>query len=79
MSVSLSSFINDNSGIKHLDDLPTDAQVLISFLILIVDIQYRNKYGKVFEEQHGKGYSVTTIEKVLADQLPPVDDGLLGH
>jgi hypothetical protein len=39
------------------DELSTDAQVLFGFLTLLVDIRYRNKYGKSFDTQYGKGYS----------------------
>lgn len=35
----------------------TDDQTLFEFMILIVDIKYRIKYGCKFDEQHGKGYS----------------------
>ena len=40
-----------------VDNLSTDAQVLFGFLSLLVDIKYRNRYGKSFDTQYGKGYS----------------------
>ena len=79
MSNRLAKLININSSSTHLDDLSTDAQVLFGFLTLIIDIKYRHAYGKKFEEQRGKGYSEQVqSKKVLADQVSPVDDGLLG-
>ena len=65
--------------VSSVDALSTDAKTLFGFLALIVDIKYRERYGKPFEEQRGKGYSEDAqFNKVLADQLSPVDDGLLG-
>jgi len=62
------------------DSLTTDELTLFNFLVLIVDIKYRNKYGKVLEDQHGTGYSKNIKDyNVLADQVSPVDDGLLGQ
>jgi len=64
---------------SSVDDLSTDAQVLFGFLTLIVDIKYRNKYGKPFEDQSNRGYSEKVqSNKVLADQVSPIDNGLLG-
>ncbi len=75
---SLKSLISKNQS-SSIDDLSTDAQVLFGFLTLIVDIKYRSRYGKRFEDQRGKGYSEQVqFNKVLADQVSPVDDGLLG-
>jgi hypothetical protein len=75
----ISELIQSNTS-GSLDNLSTDAQTLFGFLTLIVDIKYRNKYGRPFDEQHGKGYSEQVQSKnVLADQVSPVDDGLLGH
>ncbi len=42
-----------------IDSLSTDAQVLLGFLTLLVDIKYRSKYGKSFDTQYGRGYSKT--------------------
>jgi hypothetical protein len=72
----LAKFINSNQS-KDVDKLSTDAQVLFGFLSLIIDIKYRNRYGITFTEQNSKGYSNNM--NVLADQVSPVDDGLLGH
>lgn len=58
---------------KKLNELSTDGLNLLNLLTLIVDIEYRNRYGKTLDWQHGKGYKVNTNE-VLADQLPPVDN-----
>ena len=80
MSKSLTNLINKYPSNGSIDDFSTDAQVLFGFLTLIVDIKYRNKYGKSFDEQRGKGYSENVqFNKVLADQVTPVDNGLLGY
>ena len=68
---------------KHKDtkinSLPTDMQVLFGFLTLIVDIKYRNRYGAMIDEKTDSGYSEEVqFNKVLADQVSPVDNGLLG-
>lgn len=79
MSKSLTNLINKYPKNGSIDDFSTDAQVLFGFLTLIVDIKHRNKYGKPFDEQRGRGYSEQVqSNKVLADQITPVDDGLLG-
>lgn len=72
----LAKVINSNH-VNNVDNLSTEAQVLFGFLSLIIDIKYRNRYGIDFAEQHGKGYSNNM--NVLADQVSPVDEGLLGH
>jgi len=43
---------------KSLADLNTDAQTMFEFLVLIVDIKYRVKFGKQLEGQGGRGYSL---------------------
>lgn len=59
--------------------LPTDMQVLLGFLTLIVDIKYRNRYGAMIDGKTDSGYSEEVqFNKVLADQVSPVDNGLLG-
>jgi hypothetical protein len=79
MNKRLNHLIDQYSNARSVNDLPTDSQVLVGFLALIVDIKYRNKYGKPFDEQSRKGYSERVqSNKVLADQVSPVDDGLLG-
>lgn len=74
----LKSLMNANH-VSSVDDLSTNAQTFFGFLTLIVDINYRKKYGMTFEDQHGRGYSENVqSNKVLADQVSPVDNGLLG-
>ena len=41
-------------------DLSTDGQALFSLLCLIVDIKYKNKYGKPLEWKDGRGYKMNT-------------------
>ncbi len=54
-------------------------QVLLGFLTLIVDIKYRNRYGAMIDGKTDSGYSEEVqFNKVLADQVSPVDNGLLG-
>lgn len=62
-----------------VDELSTDAQTLFGLLTLIVDIKYRIKHGCSLGERADKRYSETTMKKVVADQITPVDDGLLRH
>lgn len=77
-SPSVTEFIARNGG-TEVDELSTDAQTLFGLLTLIVDIKYRVKYGSSFGEQADKRYSEDTMKKVVADQLTPVDNGLLRH
>lgn len=69
---SLVGFIDKEMQYKNLNELSTEGINLLNFLTLIVDIEYRNKYGKTLDYQDGKGYKMNKSE-VLADQLPPVD------
>jgi predicted membrane chloride channel (bestrophin family) len=65
--------------VSKIDDLSTDALILFELLTTIVDIKYRQEYLKSFDYNKDKRYS-TSIKnnKVLADQVSPVDNGLLG-
>jgi hypothetical protein len=63
-----------------ITDLSTEELSVFNFLCLIVDIRYRQRYGELIEYSSGRGYNKNVqSDKVLADQLPSVDDGLLGH
>lgn len=64
---------------RHVDDLSTDAQTLFGLLTLIIDIKYRVKYGSSLGECTHERYSKNTMKKVVADQITPVDNGLLRH
>ena len=77
-SPSITGFIARNGG-TEVDELSTDAQTLFGLLTLIVDIKYRVKYGGSLGEQADKRYSENTMKKVVADQITPVDNGLLRH
>ncbi len=77
-SLSITEFIALNGG-SEVDDLSTDAQTLFGLLTLIVDIQYRLKFGSTLGERADKRYSENTMKKVVADQITPVDNGLLRH
>lgn len=48
---SLAVLISKHKNTK-INNLSTDMQVLFGFLALIVDIQYRNKYGAAIERQN---------------------------
>lgn len=63
----------------NIDDLDTDSQVLINFLILINDIKYRKKYGNSFTDTQLKDYSKGRGKQVLADRVSPVDKRLPGQ
>lgn len=75
----LSNYIDSLDNCQLVDELSTDAQTLFGLLTLIVDIKYRVKYGSTFGEQVDKRYSEDTMKKVVADQITPVDNGLLRH
>ena len=73
---SLPSLIYKNN--KSINDFSTDAQTLFRFLVLVVDIKYRIKYGHRLgdgDTRHGNQHH----KKVVADQIPSVDTGLLRH
>lgn len=55
---SIEELIAMNNG-SDVDVLSTDAQTLFGLLKLIVDIQYRLKYGDSVEEKESKRYSET--------------------
>ena len=77
---SVQSLNNELQNANHIDSLSTDAQTFFGFLTLIIDIKYRNRYGKTFDDQRGRGYiKDVQLNNVLADQVSPVNDGLLGH
>lgn len=56
-----------------LNELSTDSINVLNLLFLIVDIEYRRKYGGSIDWQEGRGYSKQSNED-LADQLPPIDN-----
>lgn len=59
---------------KQVNDLSTDQINLLNFLVLVVDIKYRFKYGCSLQSMNEKNIT----NEVLPDQLPFVDDGLEG-
>ena len=63
---------NDLANHQKIDQLSTDSKNVLNLLTLIVDIEYRRKYGGSIDWKKGKGYSKKHNE-VLADQLPPTD------
>ncbi|HUD81432.1 MAG TPA: hypothetical protein VMR08_02270 [Patescibacteria group bacterium] len=52
------------SNAKDLNDLSTDGLILFNFITQIVDIKYRNKYGRPLELTDSKGYSVAMQDEV---------------
>lgn len=64
---------SDLSSHLKLSELSADSINLLNLLTLIVDIEYRRKYGGSIDWQEGRGYSKQSNED-LADQLPPIDD-----
>lgn len=64
---------NDLSDNKKFADLSTNSLNLLDLLTLVVDIEYRHKYGHPIDENDGNSYSKQHSE-VLADQLPPVEE-----
>ena len=71
---SLSDIISTDlgTGLK-LDELSTDSINLLNLMMLIVDIEYRHKYGGSIDWQVGTDNKQQS-NQVLADQLPPIDD-----
>lgn len=68
----LDTMNRDLSSITELNKLPTDSMNLLNLLTLIVDIEYRRKYGGSIDRKVGRGYSKYS-NQFLADQLPPID------
>lgn len=72
-STNLATYIDaDIAKSSKLNKLSTDSLNLIDLLFLMVDIEYRHKYGGSLERRSGRGYSKQY--EVLADQLSLVDD-----
>jgi len=53
------------SSAAHLEELTTEERELFNFLCLLVDIQYRRRYGDTVEWSDGQGYSKYADEEVL--------------
>lgn len=66
------------SGIK-LSELSTDSANLLNLLFLIVDIEYRRKYGAPPQVVKGRGYKqVNTKDDTPAEWLPPIESETAG-
>lgn len=74
---SLHSLIKNNN--KSIDDFSTEAQTFFRFLVLVVDIKYRNRYGHTLGDGDTRYGNQEQHKKVVADQIPSVDIGLLRH
>lgn len=74
---SLPSLIRRND--QSIDTFSTEAQTLFRFLALVVDIKYRNKYGHKLGDGDTRYGEQEQHKKVVADQIPSVDTGLLRH
>lgn len=74
---SLPSLIHKNN--KSINNFSTDAQTLFRFLVLVVDIKYRIKYGHSLGDGDTRLGNQEQLKKVVADQIPSVDTGLLRH
>lgn len=78
MAKRISNLISKNKN-NSIDEFDTDLQALFGLLTLIVDIRYRQMNSKSFESHESKDYNKYVQSKqVLADQISPVDNGLLG-
>lgn len=73
---SLPSLIKKNN--QSLNSFSTEAQTLFRFLTLVVDIKYRIKYGHKLGDSDTRD-GAQQHKKVVADQIPSVDIGLLRH
>ena len=68
---------NNTQSITKLD---TDGNILFGLLALIVDINYRVRYGSTVANETASGYhDDIQLNNVVADQILPVDNGLLRH
>lgn len=67
------------SSSKPINDLETDEITLFHFLVLIVDIKYRVRYGCSLQDMvSNKQSTYKVFNGVLPDQIPFVDSGLEG-
>jgi len=64
---------SDLASHLKLSELSVDSINILNLLTLIVDIEYRRKYGGSIDWQDGRGYSKHR-NKDLADQLPPINE-----
>lgn len=65
---------------RRVEDFSSEGKALFGLLTLIVDIQYRELYAKSFDYINSLDYiEGVNTKNVLADKIPPVDNGLLGH
>lgn len=74
---SVPSLIKKND--QSIANFSIEAQTLFRFLALIVDIKYRNKYGRNFVDSDTQYGSQEQKNNVVADQISSVDLGLLRH
>lgn len=66
------------SGVK-LSELGTDSANLLNLLFLIVDIEYRRKYGAHPQVVRSRGYKqVNTKDNTPAEWLPPIESETAG-
>ncbi|HYF96464.1 MAG TPA: hypothetical protein VD947_00305 [Patescibacteria group bacterium] len=80
MSKGIKKIISRSSKVEKIDDLDTEASVLFGLLALIVDIEYRCKFQKSFDYNNRRYYiDEVKSNKVLADQIPSVEERLLGE
>ncbi len=74
---SLPSLIQKNN--QSINNFSTETQTLFRFLVLVVDIKYRIKYGHRLGDGDTRYGNEEQHKKVVADQIPSVDTGLLRH
>ena len=78
-STSLKQVIGYESS-STIFNLSSESQILAGLLMLIVDINYRVKYGSTVAKETASGYhDDIQLNNVVADQILPVDNGLLRH
>lgn len=49
-------------GGSDVNDLTMEQRTLFDLMVLVVDIKYRQRYGKTLETQHAKGYAAIEQE-----------------
>lgn len=76
---SLADYATEFTSAKSALDLSTDALTLFNFITLIVDIRYRQRYGRHVAADNTRGYSKSMLtHSRLPEHTSSVDEGLEG-
>ena len=76
----LTRLLQDGTAKPAMANLSYEQLSLFDFLTLVVDIKYRDKYGKSIDRTSGRGYTRQTLKSEdRPTQLTPVERGLDGN